>query len=53
MTPYVYENEFEMKIGGIGRDADSVVKSELGSGLMISNDYELKAEQADETENKK
>ena len=53
VTPYVYENEFEMKIGGIGRDADSVVKSELGSGLMISNDYELKAEQADETENKK
>ncbi|TCB38028.1 type II and III secretion system protein [Acinetobacter sp. ANC 4910] len=53
VTPYVYENEFEMKMGGIGRDADGVVKSELGSGLMIPNDYKLKDEQTDETENKK
>lgn len=53
VTPYVYENEFEMKIGGVGRDADGLVKSELGSGLMIPNDYKLKDEQTDETENKK
>ena len=53
VTPYVYENEFEMKMGGIGRDADGVVKSELGSGLMIPNEYKLQDEQTDETENKK
>jgi pSer/pThr/pTyr-binding forkhead associated (FHA) protein len=52
VTPYVYENEFEMKMGGIGRDADGVVKSELGSGLMIPNEYKLQDEQTDETENK-
>lgn len=53
VTPYVYENEFEMKMGAVGRDAEGLVKSELGSGLMIPNDYKLKDEQADETENKK
>lgn len=53
VTPYVYENEFELNMAGIGRDADRVVKSDLGSRLMIPNDYVLHDEQTNEIENKK
>ena len=53
VTPYVYENDFEKKMGEIGHSADGVVRSELGSGLIIPSDYNLPSEKTDEIENKK
>jgi len=53
VTPYVYEKDFESKMQRIGQSSDSVVQTELGSGLMLPRNYNLQDENVDETENNK
>lgn len=53
VTPYVYEKDFESKMQRVGQNSDSVVQTELGSGLMLPRAYDLQDENVDEAENNK
>lgn len=53
VTPYVYENDFSKKMEKVGEASDSIVKDELGAGLILPKDFNSQLENTNEAQDKK